>query len=69
MPGMRTSSSRQQGCLGGYSRSIASKASALSKAWLGRWRERNNQARPSRTLASSSTMKTMASWLGCMARS
>jgi hypothetical protein len=61
MPGMRTSSSRQQGWRwGGRVCSMASKASALSNDSLSRRRERSSQASASRTPASSSTMYTVA---------
>ena len=67
MPGMRTSSSRQQGwrCAGRLE-SMASKASALSKDSLNSLRERNSHASASRTLASSSTMYTVALVVGSM---
>jgi hypothetical protein len=45
---------------------MRSKASALEKASLISRRERSNQAIASRTLASSSTMKTQAFKEGCM---
>jgi hypothetical protein len=60
MPGMRTSSKQAAGLALGGLRSNWSKASALSNDSLGKWRERSNQASASRTLASSSTMYTVA---------
>src|SRR5450830_1382093 len=67
-PGMRTSSKTQEGdrnSNGGDTK--ASNASALPKVSLGRRRVRSSQASASRTLASSSTIYTVASGMGSMA--
>ena len=67
IPGMRTSNSMQLGCSGSQPGChCVTKASALSKHWLVRRRERSSQASASRTPASSSMMKIWAFWVGCM---